>query len=115
MPMFRDSRQHAMAHVQSNYSNDLLNVLGYLLYPAPGRMRNLNELMPMIGARFYMELETQSMHTTLLERVRGCLCWFRADGGPIVISGAACVVQMLVMQCSRVCRDGALAPIVQPR
>lgn len=67
--MFRDAVPHAMAHVSANYSEDLFSLIRYLLSPInPGQMgKNLNQLMPMIGARFYTELEAQADHSNLVE------------------------------------------------
>jgi len=68
--MFREPGQHSMVHVQTNYSEDLYSLIRYLLSPMQQHTRvnkNLNDLMPMIGARFYTELESQSNHANLLE------------------------------------------------
>ena len=65
--MFREAMLHSMQHVASNYSTDLARLIQYLIGPAPGYKKTLNDLMPMIGARFYTELETQSGYTNLLE------------------------------------------------
>jgi PAB-dependent poly(A)-specific ribonuclease subunit 3 len=65
--MFREAMLHSMQHVASNYSTDLARLIQYLIGPAPGYKKTLNDLMPMIGARFYTELETQSGYMNLLE------------------------------------------------
>ena len=65
--MFREAVLHSMQHVASNYSTDLARLIQYLIGPAPGYKKTLNDLMPMIGARFYTELETQSGYMNLLE------------------------------------------------
>ncbi|CAG0885134.1 unnamed protein product [Cyprideis torosa] len=51
----RDNMQSAMELVSQFYSPDLRNLLLYLLQQRP---KNVNDIMPMIGARFYTHLES---------------------------------------------------------
>jgi PAB-dependent poly(A)-specific ribonuclease subunit 3 len=38
-----------------------------LAHPQQGRPRSINDIMPMIGARFYAQLEASQMRNDLLE------------------------------------------------
>ncbi len=44
-----------------------MSQFSYLLSPAPGRMRNINDIMPMIGARFYAQLDSSQWRIDMLE------------------------------------------------
>lgn len=58
----------SVAQVQQNYSEDLFNVIRYLLHPAPPqRLKSLNDLMPYIGARFYTEIDNQNRLLSAME------------------------------------------------
>ncbi|XP_055631577.1 PAN2-PAN3 deadenylation complex subunit PAN3 isoform X2 [Toxorhynchites rutilus septentrionalis] len=51
----RDQLQNSIELVSRNYSVDLRNVVMYLL--SPNSRRTVTEIMPMIGARFYVQLD----------------------------------------------------------
>ena len=55
----RENLQTSMEIVTSTYSSDLRNLIMYLL-TNPTRVKSVNDLMPMIGARFY----TQGRYST---------------------------------------------------
>eukprot|EP00124_Ichthyophonus_hoferi_P003497 Ihof_evm1s306 gene=Ihof_evmTU1s306 len=56
-----DSMEQCTKHmetVEARYSSDFKNLLGYLLSPSePHQPKTINDLMPMIGPRFYKEME----------------------------------------------------------
>uniref|UniRef100_A0A0N4ZCZ6 Pan3_PK domain-containing protein n=1 Tax=Parastrongyloides trichosuri TaxID=131310 RepID=A0A0N4ZCZ6_PARTI len=54
----------ALAVIGSNYSMDLKNCIHYLLNC---KIKNVNDLMPMIGARYYMQLGHQQIRIDTLE------------------------------------------------
>eukprot|EP00092_Neocalanus_flemingeri_P018699 GFUD01020252.1.p1 GENE.GFUD01020252.1~~GFUD01020252.1.p1 ORF type:complete len:676 (-),score=192.43 GFUD01020252.1:658-2685(-) len=62
----RENLQQSMELVTSNYSTDLRNLIMYLL-TNPQRVKSVNDLMPMIGARFYTALDTCIQRTDTLE------------------------------------------------
>lgn len=62
----RENLQQSMELVTSNYSTDLRNLIMYLL-TNPQRVKSVNDLMPMIGARFYTALDTCLQRTDTLE------------------------------------------------
>ena len=51
----RENLQTSMEIVTSTYSSDLRNLIMYLL-TNPTRVKSVNDLMPMIGARFYTQV-----------------------------------------------------------
>ena len=53
----RENMQASLELVTSTYSGDLRNLIVYLL-TNPGRVKSVNDLMPMIGARFYTQLDS---------------------------------------------------------
>jgi PAB-dependent poly(A)-specific ribonuclease subunit 3 len=57
----------AVAFVSRNYSSDLKNLILYLMTPQP-HARNINDVMPMIGARFYSQLEATHLRNDILEQ-----------------------------------------------
>ncbi len=62
-------RQHIQASLElvaHNFSSDLKNLILYLLTTQP-RPRSVNEIMPMIGARFYTQLDAAQMRGDVLE------------------------------------------------
>jgi len=63
----RENLQQSMELVTSNYSTDLRNLIMYLL-TNPQRAKSVNDLMPMIGARFYTALDTCMQKTDSLEQ-----------------------------------------------
>jgi len=62
----RENLQQSMELVTSNYSTDLRNLIMYLL-TNPQRVKSVNDLMPMIGARFYTALDTCFQRSDTLE------------------------------------------------
>lgn len=52
----RENLQTSMEIVTSTYSSDLRNLIMYLL-TNPTRVKSVSDLMPMIGARFYAQLD----------------------------------------------------------
>jgi len=67
----RENLQQSMELVTSNYSTDLRNLIMYLL-TNPQRVKSVNDLMPMIGARFYTALDTCLQRTDTLEVELAC-------------------------------------------
>ncbi|KAJ1114046.1 hypothetical protein NDU88_002285 [Pleurodeles waltl] len=62
----RESLQKAMELVTINYSSDLKNLIVYLLTDQ-NRLRSVNDIMPMIGARFYTQLDAAQMRNDVIE------------------------------------------------
>ncbi|XP_058438491.1 PAN2-PAN3 deadenylation complex subunit PAN3 isoform X7 [Marmota monax] len=62
----RENLQEAMELVTINYSSDLKNLILYLLTDQ-NRMRSVNDIMPMIGARFYTQLDAAQMRNDVIE------------------------------------------------
>ncbi|CAL8294412.1 unnamed protein product [Lota lota] len=62
----RESLQKAMELVSINYSSDLKNLILYLL-TEQSRLRSVNDIMPMIGARFYTQLDASQMRNDVIE------------------------------------------------
>ncbi|TKR77936.1 hypothetical protein L596_018824 [Steinernema carpocapsae] len=56
---------NSMHYINTNYSTDLKNLIYHLLNSNVNK--NVNELMPMIGARFYVQLESAQAHNDYLE------------------------------------------------
>lgn len=52
--------------VSRNYSADLRNLILYLLH-SQSRPRSINDIMPMIGARFYTQLDAAQMRSDVIE------------------------------------------------
>lgn len=63
----RENVQQSMELVTSNYSSDLRNLIMYLLTNSQ-RVKSVNDLMPMIGARFYTALDTVTQRVDSLEQ-----------------------------------------------
>ncbi|KXJ28409.1 PAN2-PAN3 deadenylation complex subunit Pan3 [Exaiptasia diaphana] len=64
----REHIQQALEYVAMNYSADLKNLIIYLLgSPPPTLMKSVNDIMPMIGARFYTQLEAAQVKCDVLE------------------------------------------------
>jgi len=63
----RENVQHSMELVTSNYSSDLRNLIMYLLTNSQ-RVKSVNDLMPMVGARFYTALDSSMQRTDSLEQ-----------------------------------------------
>uniref|UniRef100_H3D591 PAN2-PAN3 deadenylation complex subunit PAN3 n=1 Tax=Tetraodon nigroviridis TaxID=99883 RepID=H3D591_TETNG len=62
----RENLQKAMELVSLNYSSDLKNLILYLL-TEQSRLRSVNDIMPMIGARFYTQLDASQMRNDVIE------------------------------------------------
>lgn len=62
----RENLQQSMELVARNYSADLRNLILYLL-SSPPRTRSINDIMPMIGARFYTQLNAAQMRSDVIE------------------------------------------------
>uniref|UniRef100_A0A674PR41 PAN2-PAN3 deadenylation complex subunit PAN3 n=1 Tax=Takifugu rubripes TaxID=31033 RepID=A0A674PR41_TAKRU len=62
----RENLQKAMELVSLNYSSDLKNLILYLLTDQ-SRLRSVNDIMPMIGARFYTQLDASQMRNDVIE------------------------------------------------
>ncbi|XP_030056199.1 PAN2-PAN3 deadenylation complex subunit PAN3 isoform X2 [Microcaecilia unicolor] len=62
----RENLQKAMELVTLNYSSDLKNLILYLLTDQ-NRLRSVNDIMPMIGARFYTQLDAAQMRNDVIE------------------------------------------------
>ncbi|XP_048850573.1 PAN2-PAN3 deadenylation complex subunit pan3-like isoform X2 [Brienomyrus brachyistius] len=62
----RENLQKAMELVSINYSSDLKNLILYLLTDQ-SRLRSVNDIMPMIGARFYTQLDASQMRSDVIE------------------------------------------------
>ncbi|XP_023349501.1 PAN2-PAN3 deadenylation complex subunit pan3 isoform X4 [Eurytemora carolleeae] len=63
----REQVQQSMELVTSNYSSDLRNLIMYLLTNSQ-RVKSVNDLMPMIGARFYTALDSAMQRSEMLEQ-----------------------------------------------
>jgi PAB-dependent poly(A)-specific ribonuclease subunit 3 len=66
MAIQRENLQASMEVVTSTYSSDLRNLIMYLL-TNPQRVKTVNDLMPMIGARFYTALDSAQQRNDALE------------------------------------------------
>ncbi|KAF4528785.1 hypothetical protein B566_EDAN017117 [Ephemera danica] len=62
----RENLQTSMELVTRSYSNDLRNLIVYLLSNQQ-RGRSVTDLMPMIGARFYTQLDSVQLRCDLME------------------------------------------------
>ncbi|CAI4230471.1 unnamed protein product [Auanema sp. JU1783] len=62
----RDQVTQSMVYIATHYSADMKNLINFLLSPTPGR-KSINEIMPMIGARFYGQLEGAQLRNDVLE------------------------------------------------
>lgn len=62
----RENLQQSMELVTTNYSNDLRNLIMYLLTNSQ-RAKSVNDIMPMIGARFYTALDNCMQRSDQLE------------------------------------------------
>ncbi|XP_069129497.1 PAN2-PAN3 deadenylation complex subunit pan3-like isoform X1 [Argopecten irradians] len=66
MAIQRDSFQNSMELIARNYSADLKNLFLYLLANQT-RPRSINDIMPMIGARFYTQLDSAQLRSDVIE------------------------------------------------
>jgi len=64
----RDNVPTSMDIINKNYSSDLRNLIVYLLSTSQStRVKSIQEVMPMIGARFFSQLEAATLHADILE------------------------------------------------
>eukprot|EP00123_Amoebidium_parasiticum_P014005 comp22277_c2_seq1/m.32970 comp22277_c2_seq1/g.32970 ORF comp22277_c2_seq1/g.32970 comp22277_c2_seq1/m.32970 type:complete len:641 (-) comp22277_c2_seq1:587-2509(-) len=65
----RENWNRSMELVGTRYSAEFKNLLGYLLSPPQGQVRgkSINDVMPLIGPRFYTELESAYLNMDRLE------------------------------------------------
>jgi len=64
----REHIQQSLEYMAVNYSSDLKNLIIYLLSsPIPAHMKSVNDIMPMIGARFYTQLDAAQVKCDVLE------------------------------------------------
>ncbi|XP_061165359.1 PAN2-PAN3 deadenylation complex subunit pan3-like isoform X1 [Saccostrea echinata] len=66
MAIKRDNFQNSMELIARNYSADLKNFFLYLL-TNQSRPRSINDIMPMIGARFYTQLDSAQLRSDVIE------------------------------------------------
>ncbi|XP_041356665.1 PAN2-PAN3 deadenylation complex subunit pan3-like isoform X2 [Gigantopelta aegis] len=66
----RDQLSAAMDLITRNYSPDLKNLILYLL-TNQNRPRSINDVMPMIGARFFTQLDAAQLRSDVLENELG--------------------------------------------
>lgn len=62
----RENLQTSMEIVTSTYSSDMRNLIMYLL-TNPTRVKSVNDMMPMIGARFYAQLDAALLYNDTIE------------------------------------------------
>jgi len=62
--------QHSLEFVAKNYSSDLKGLIWHLLTSQPQNHspKSINDVMPIIGARFYNQLDTMQGRNDILER-----------------------------------------------
>ncbi|VDK47440.1 unnamed protein product [Anisakis simplex] len=65
----RENWSSSLAVIAQHYTTDMKNIITLLLSASAqgNRNRSINEVMPMIGARFYAQLESAQMKNDLLE------------------------------------------------
>ncbi|XP_028405015.1 PAN2-PAN3 deadenylation complex subunit pan3-like [Dendronephthya gigantea] len=64
----RENIQQSMEIISLKYSNDLKNLILYLLrQPPPNHIKSINDVMPMIGARFYTQLDAAQLRCDVLQ------------------------------------------------
>ncbi|KAK3100528.1 hypothetical protein FSP39_021365 [Pinctada imbricata] len=66
MAIQRDNFQNSMELIARSYSADLKNFFLYLL-TNQNRPRSINDIMPMIGARFYTQLDSAQLRSDVIE------------------------------------------------
>merc|ERR1719367_546098 len=66
MAIQRENLQTSMEIVTSTYSSDMRNLIMYLL-TNPTRIKSVNDLMPMIGARFYDAIDEANTRNDIIE------------------------------------------------
>lgn len=66
MAIQRENLQTSMELVARNYSADLKNLILYLL-GNQNRPRSINDIMPMIGARFYTQLDSAQLRSDVIQ------------------------------------------------
>ncbi|KAM3723478.1 PAN2-PAN3 deadenylation complex subunit [Dirofilaria immitis] len=63
----RENISSSISIISQQCTTDLKNIITLLLQASTQRPHSINEVMPMIGARFYAQLETTQMKNDLLE------------------------------------------------
>lgn len=63
----RENLQTSMELIGRSYSSDLRNLIIHLMNPRGAQSRSINDIMPMIGARFYNQLDSANARAELLE------------------------------------------------
>ena len=63
----RENIAQSMAFLQHHYSADMKNLVSFLLAPPAPRPKNINDIMPIIGARFYAQLEASQLRIDMIE------------------------------------------------
>ncbi|KAK6101600.1 hypothetical protein QQG55_5220 [Brugia pahangi] len=63
----RENISNSISIISQQCTTDLKNIITLLLQASTQRPHSINEVMPMIGARFYAQLETTQMKNDLLE------------------------------------------------
>ncbi|VDM96103.1 unnamed protein product [Thelazia callipaeda] len=63
----RENINNSLSIINQQCTTDLKNIITLLLQASSQRPHSINEVMPMIGARFYAQLETTQMKNDLLE------------------------------------------------
>uniref|UniRef100_A0A0R3RFT7 PAN2-PAN3 deadenylation complex subunit PAN3 n=1 Tax=Elaeophora elaphi TaxID=1147741 RepID=A0A0R3RFT7_9BILA len=63
----RENISNSISIINQQCTTDLKNIITLLLQASTQRPHSINEVMPMIGARFYAQLETTQMKNDLLE------------------------------------------------
>lgn len=66
MAIQRDHVSNSLELVARNYSADLKNLILYLM-GSQRRQRSINDIMPMIGARFYTQLDAAQLRSDVVE------------------------------------------------
>jgi PAB-dependent poly(A)-specific ribonuclease subunit 3 len=63
----RENLTTSLELISRTYSSDLRNLIVYLMNPRGTGNRSINDIMPMIGARFYNQLDAANARADLLE------------------------------------------------
>ncbi|GAB1604640.1 hypothetical protein Ahia01_000745500, partial [Argonauta hians] len=66
MAIQREQVSNSLDLVARNYSTDLKNLILYLI-GSQRRQRSVNDIMPMIGARFYTQLDAAQLRSDVVE------------------------------------------------
>ena len=66
VPLEGDGEAKAYEHVTAHYSPDLKKLLGFFLSNT-SRLRHINDIMPIIGARFYAHIDALETRNDVVE------------------------------------------------